>query len=106
MIAVAKQHFLPLCSTNIPGGEAQLVMTGCIVCFNDLTRYLSVDCFLKASSHIAVLTVVWSGVVMSISIPIGVCVPAVVLIGDFMSIPRLGALLDRVSTLCGGRPLP
>lgn len=81
-------------------------MTVYIVCFNDLTQYLSIDCFLKASSNMSILTVVRSGLAMAIPIPICVWVPAAVLTGGFMPVPRLGALLDRVSPLCGGRSLP
>lgn len=77
-------------------------MTANIVCFNDLTQYLSIDCFLKASSHMSVLTVVRSGV----AIPSGVGVPAAMVTGGFVPVPRLGALLYRVSPLCGGRSLP
>ncbi len=89
-----------------PGGLHTLVMTANIVCFNDFTQYLSVDCFLKASSHMSILTVVQSGVAKPMPIPSGVCMPAAMLIGGFMPVPRLGALLDRVSPLCGGRSLP
>lgn len=47
--------------------------------------------------------VVRSGWVMPVSA--GVWVPAAVVIGGFVSIPGLGALLDRVSPICGGRSL-
>lgn len=89
---------------DTPGGLDQLVMTVYIVCFNDLTQYLSIDCFLKASSHMSILTIVWSGMAMAIAI--GVYVSATMIIGGFMSIPRLGALLDRVSPICGCWSLP
>lgn len=52
----------------------------------------------------SVLTVVRLDV--AIPIPIGVGVPAAMLISGFMSIARLGALLDRVNPICGGRSLP
>lgn len=65
---------------------------------------LSVDCLLKASSNVSVLTDVRCGVAMAVSI--GVRVSAAVLTGVFVSIPRLRALLDRVSTLSGGLSLP
>lgn len=52
----------------------------------------------------SILTAVRPGLAMAI--PTGMWVPAVMIIGGFMSIPRLGALLDRVSPLCGGRSLP
>lgn len=77
---------------DTPGGLHQLVLTVYMVCFNDFTQYLSIDCFLKASPHMSILMVVQSGV--AITIPIGVWVPAAVLGGGFMSIPRLRALLD------------
>lgn len=76
------------------------------VCFNDLTQYLTVDRFLKASSHMSILTVVRSGMSMTIHIHVRVWVSAAMLIGGLMSIPRLGALLHRVSSLCGNWPLP
>lgn len=44
----------------------------------------------------------WSG--MAMAVVIGVSVSAMI-IGGFMSIPGLRALLDRVSPFCGGRPL-
>lgn len=73
----------------MPGGLHQLEMTAYI---NDLTHYLSIDCFLKASSHMSVLTEVRSDMAMTISI--GVWVPAAMFSGGVMYIPRLGALLD------------
>lgn len=57
--------------------------------------YLSVSGLLKASSHVPVLTAVWSDV----------GVPAAVLDDGFLSVPGLGALLDRVSPLRAGQPL-
>lgn len=38
---------------------------------------------------------------MALTVPIGVRVSAAVLGGRFVRTPRLGALLDRVSPLCG-----
>lgn len=107
-VPVVKQHAPSLVSTpprgeDTPGGLAQLVMTVYIVCFNDLTQYLSIICLLKASPDVSVLMVVRSGWVMPVSA--GVWVPAAVVIGGFVSIPGLGALLDRVSPICGGRSL-
>lgn len=72
-----------------------------VVRYNGSTQYLSIDCFLKASA-MSVLTVVQSGVAMTV--PIGVWVPAAVLDDEFVSIRRLGALPDRVSPLCGSLP--
>lgn len=65
---------------------------------------LSIDCFLKASSNWSILIVVLSGVAMPI--PTGLWMPAVMLTGVFMCIPRLGALLHRVSPIAEGRSLP
>lgn len=50
----------------------------------------------------SVLTVVQSGVAMTV--PISLWVPAAMLSDEFMSIRRLGALPDRVSPLCGSLP--
>lgn len=66
-------------------------------------RYLSVDCFLKASPHVSVLPVVRPDV--SMVVPVGVRLPAAVLAGRLVCAPRLGTLLDRVHTLGGGKPL-
>lgn len=54
----------------------------------------------------SILTVVRSGMSMTIHIHVRVWVSAAMLIGGLMSIPRLGALLHRVSSLCGNWPLP
>lgn len=54
----------------------------------------------------SVLTDVRCGVVMAVSIPGGVRVSAAMLTGVLMSIPRLGALLDRVGPLCAPCSLP
>ena len=77
IMPVVKLNFLPLVLTpmmdhNTPGGVDQLVMTVHIVHFNDLTQYLSIDCFLKASSHMSVLTAMQSGLAIPIPISIGV----------------------------------
>lgn len=68
---------------------------------------LSVDCLLKASSNMSVLTDVRCGmaVAMAVAVSIGVRVSAAVLTGVFLSIPRLRALLDRVGPLSGGGSL-
>lgn len=47
-----------------------------------------------------------SAMTIPIPIPIGMWVPGAMFIGVLMSICRLGALLDRVSPLCGSRSLP
>ena len=81
---MVKQRFLPLFSTpttdhHTPSGLDQLMVTVYIVCFNDLTHYLSVDCFLKASSHMSILMVMRSGMAMAIFI--GVSISGVFIIG-------------------------
>lgn len=43
---------------------------------------------------------------VAVTIPVSVWVSAAVLAGVFVSVSRLGALLDRVSPLCGGWSLP
>lgn len=64
---------------------------------------LPVDRLLEASSNVSVLTDVRRGVAVAVSI--GVRVSAAVLTGVFVSIPRLRALLDRVSAFSGGLSL-
>ncbi len=51
----------------------------------------------------SVLTVVWSG--MAMTIPIGLRVPAAMFSDGFVSVSRLRALLNRVSPFRGGRSL-
>lgn len=72
--------------------------------FNDLAHYLSINGFLKASPHMSVLMGVWSGMVATI--PIGFGMPVAMVIGGLLSIPRLGPLLNRVSSLRDGQSLP
>lgn len=104
MVPAVKQHVLPAASTpkmeyGSPGGFDQRAMT--TACLNNLTQYLSINCFLKASSHLSVLT----GVLPALAVTADVYVSAAMISGRVVSIPRLGALLDRVSALCGGRSL-
>lgn len=58
----------------------------------DLTHYLSINRFLKASSHMLILLVVWSD--MAVTISICVEMPAALLNGRLMHIPGLRTLLD------------
>lgn len=75
-----------------------------------MTPYLSVHCFLEASSYMFTLRVVRSDVTIVTVVTIGtgvtgVWVSAALLGGCLLHAPWLGALLHRVGPLCDDRSL-
>lgn len=65
-----KQHFFLLAREALGYARWLVSTTNYVfsVYFNDLAHYLSIDCFLKASAHMSVLTIVQSDMAMTISI--------------------------------------